>query len=169
MIQDVACFCGEEEAAETELMDVSGHVRAEVAIVDAPASSGTRIIRTMNGEAAEVPANVASELAGAWQHDFKEQQQDADRVPEPDDEEIEAMSTDFYQESEDEDADMGYQEHGDNHSTTERADEEETEEEGEEEEPEQPPPRQARDRGRRGPQPGNATWLPEAWQPPTQH
>ena len=77
--------------------------------------------------------------------------------------------TDFYQESEDEDADMGYQEHGDNHSTTERADEEETEEEGEEEEPEQPPPRQARDRGRRGPQPGNATWLPEAWQPPTQH
>ena len=90
MIQDVACFCGEEEAAETELMDVSGHVRAEVAIVDAPASSGTRIIRTMNGEAAEVPANVASELAGAWQHDFKEQQQDADRVPEPDDEEIEA-------------------------------------------------------------------------------
>ena len=73
------------------------------------------------------------------------------------------------EEWEDEDADMGYQEHGDNHSTTERADEEETEEEGEEEEPEQPPPRQAGDRGRRGPQPGNATWLPEAWQPPTQH
>ena len=43
----------------------------------------------------------------------------------------------------DSDADMGDQEHGDNHSTTERADEEEMEEEGEEEEPEHPPPRQA--------------------------
>ena len=41
----------------------------------------------------------------------------------------------------DSDADMGYQEHGDNHSTIERADEEETQQE-EEEEPE-PPPRQA--------------------------
>ena len=69
MLRDVACFCGEAEASETELMDVAGQVRAEVAIVDAPASSGTRIIRTMNGEAAEVPANVASELAGEKQHD----------------------------------------------------------------------------------------------------